>query len=196
MYFFIHKPIGQMHCVCVSYRLSSKLHRYCTGSLVEMYFSIFSQKSRNLLQKIYLGLWHFTFNKTNHISIDLNLTFVSSLIRTSSEFFSSVFSVTATALSDPFVPFCSFHPLTSSWNPPDWCQKSAIEVSQAPEQCWDMQVFLRDRQLVFKTKLNDLGKTSHKKNRFLSGIAQISPPPPSPQFGQVVQLFLDVKNDV
>ena len=136
--------------------LSSKLHRYCTGSFVEMYFSMFSQKSRNLLQKIYLGLWHFNFNKTNHISIDLNLTFVSSLIRTSSEFFSSVFSVTATALSDPFVPFCSFHPLTSSWNPPDWSQKSAIEVSQAPEQCWDMQVFLRDRQLVFKTKLNDL----------------------------------------
>ena len=121
-----------------------------------MYFSMFSQKSRNLLQKIYLGLWHFTFNKTNHISIDLNLTFVSSLIWTSSEFFSSVFSVTATALLDPFVPFCSFHPLTSSWNPPDWCQKSAIEVSQAPEQCWDMKVFLRDRQLVFKTKLNDL----------------------------------------
>ena len=39
-------------------------------------------------------------------------------------------------------------------------------------------------------------KTSHKKNRFLSGIAQITSPPPSPQFGQVVQLFLDVKNDV
>ena len=38
MYFFIHKPIGQMHCVCVSSRLSSKLHRYCTGSFVEMYF--------------------------------------------------------------------------------------------------------------------------------------------------------------
>ena len=41
-----------------------------------------------------------------------------------------------------------------------------------------------------------LGKTSHKKNRFLSGIAQITSPPPSPQFGQVVQLFLDVKNEV
>ena len=40
-----------------------------------------------------------------------------------------------------------------------------------------------------------LGETSHKKNRFLSGIAQITSPP-SPQFGQVVQLFLDVKNDV
>ena len=39
------------------------------------------------------------------------------------------------------------------------------------------------------------GNTSHKKNRFLSGIAQITSPPPSPQFGQVVQLFLDVKND-
>ena len=36
--------------------LTSKLHRYCTGSFVEMYFSMFSQKSRNLLQKIYLGL--------------------------------------------------------------------------------------------------------------------------------------------
>ena len=38
-----------------------------------------------------------------------------------------------------------------------------------------------------------LGKTSAKKNRFLSGIAQI-PSPPSPQFRQVVQLFWDVKN--
>ena len=34
-----------------------------------------------------------------------------------------------------------------------------------------------------------------EKNRFLSGIVQITSPP-SPQFGQVVQLFLDVKNDV
>ena len=42
---------------------------------------------------------------------------------------------------------------------------------------------------------SSLGKTSAKKNRFLSGIAQITSPP-SPQFGQVVQLFLDVKNDV
>ena len=40
-----------------------------------------------------------------------------------------------------------------------------------------------------------LGKTSHKKNRFLSGIAQITSPP-LPQFGQLVPLFLDVKNDV
>ena len=38
--------------------------------------------------------------------------------------------------------------------------------------------------------------TSPKKNRFLSGIAQITSLPPSPQFGQVVQLFLDVKNNV
>ena len=41
-----------------------------------------------------------------------------------------------------------------------------------------------------------LGNTSHKKNKFLSGIAQITSPPPSPQFGQVVKLFLDVKNEV
>ena len=42
-----------------------------------------------------------------------------------------------------------------------------------------------------------LGNTSHKKNQFLSGIAQItSPAPPLPQFRQVVQLFLDVKNCV
>ena len=40
-----------------------------------------------------------------------------------------------------------------------------------------------------------LGNTSQEKNQFLSGIAQITFPPPSPQFGQVVQLFLDVKND-
>ena len=39
--------------------------------------------------------------------------------------------------------------------------------------------------------------TPYRKKRCLSGIAQItSPLPPSPQFGQVVQLFLDVKNDV
>ena len=42
-----------------------------------------------------------------------------------------------------------------------------------------------------------LGNTSQEKKRFLSGIAQItSPPPPFPQFGQVVQLFLYVKNNV
>ena len=43
------------------------------------------------------------------------------------------------------------------------------------------------------------GTASHKKNQFLSGITQsTSPPPeaPSPQFGQSVQLFLDVKNDI
>ena len=38
-----------------------------------------------------------------------------------------------------------------------------------------------------------LGNTSHKKS-FLLRIAQINAP--SPQFGQVVQLFWDVKNDV
>ena len=43
----------------------------------------------------------------------------------------------------------------------------------------------------------DLGKPSWKKKCFFLGIAQISsPPPPSPQFGQLVPLFLDVKNDV
>ena len=36
-----------------------------------------------------------------------------------------------------------------------------------------------------------------KKKCFLSGISRItSPPPPSPQFRQLVPLFLDVKNDV
>ena len=35
-----------------------------------------------------------------------------------------------------------------------------------------------------------------KKKCFLSGIARITSPPPSPQFGQLVPLFLDVKNDV
>ena len=49
---------------------------------------------------------------------------------------------------------------------------------------------------VFTLNRTIKGNTSHKKNRFLSGIAQITSPPPSPQFGQVVQLFLDVKNDV
>ena len=37
--------------------------------------------------------------------------------------------------------------------------------------------------------------SSQRKNRFHSGIAHITSPP-SPQFGQVVQLFLDVKSDV
>ena len=40
-----------------------------------------------------------------------------------------------------------------------------------------------------------LGKPSCKK-KFLSGIARITSPPPSPQFGQLVPLFLGVKNDV
>ena len=43
-----------------------------------------------------------------------------------------------------------------------------------------------------------LGKESCKKKCFLSGIAQISssPPPPFPQFGQLVKLFVDVKNNI
>ena len=41
-----------------------------------------------------------------------------------------------------------------------------------------------------------LGKPSWKKKCFLLGIAQITSPPPSPQFGQLVPLFLDVKNDI
>ena len=42
--------------------------------------------------------------------------------------------------------------------------------------------------------MNILGNTFYKKKTFLSGIAQITSP--SPQFGKVVQLFLDVKNNV
>ena len=43
----------------------------------------------------------------------------------------------------------------------------------------------------------DLREALLKKKCFLSGIDQItSPPLPSPQFGQLVPLFLDVKNDV
>ena len=41
-----------------------------------------------------------------------------------------------------------------------------------------------------------LGKDSCKKECFLSGIARITSLPPSPQFGQIVPLFLDLKNDV
>ena len=40
-----------------------------------------------------------------------------------------------------------------------------------------------------------LGKPSCKKKCFLSGIARITSPP-SPQFEQLVPLFLDVKNDI
>ena len=43
--------------------------------------------------------------------------------------------------------------------------------------------------------LMQLGNTSQEKNQLLSGIAQITSPP-LPQFGQLVPLFLDVKNDV
>ena len=35
-----------------------------------------------------------------------------------------------------------------------------------------------------------------QKECFLSGIARITSPHPCPQFGQVVQLFLDVQNDI
>ena len=41
-----------------------------------------------------------------------------------------------------------------------------------------------------------LGNSSCKKECFLSGIARITSPPTSPQFGQLVPLILDVKNDV
>ena len=42
-----------------------------------------------------------------------------------------------------------------------------------------------------------LGNTSCKNKCFLSGIAQItSSPPPFPQFGQLVKLFVDVKNNI
>ena len=40
-----------------------------------------------------------------------------------------------------------------------------------------------------------LGRTSHKKNRFISGIAQITSPPPPPIRASCTT-FLDVKNDV
>ena len=41
-----------------------------------------------------------------------------------------------------------------------------------------------------------LGTTSYKKKSISFGHCPNYLPPPSPQFGQVVQLFLDVKNDV
>ena len=41
-----------------------------------------------------------------------------------------------------------------------------------------------------------LGKTSAEKSRLLSGIAQISEPPPTPQFGQLGPLFSGRQNDV
>ena len=41
-----------------------------------------------------------------------------------------------------------------------------------------------------------LGNSSHKKINFFRALPKLPLPPPSPQFGQVVQLFLDVKNDV
>ena len=37
--------------------------------------------------------------------------------------------------------------------------------------------------------VSQLGKPSRKKKCFLLGIAQITSPPPSPQFGQLVPLF-------
>ena len=41
-----------------------------------------------------------------------------------------------------------------------------------------------------------LGNTSWKKNVFFRALPELPLPPSSLQFGQVVQLFLDVKNDV
>ena len=46
-------------------------------------------------------------------------------------------------------------------------------------------------------KLVNLGKVSRKKAAVLLDFVQITshpPPPPSPQFGQLVQLFLNAKN--
>ena len=48
-------------------------------------------------------------------------------------------------------------------------------------------------------ELELLGNTSHKKNRFLSGIAQITsapPPPPLPPIWATCTTFLDIKNNV
>ena len=55
-----------------------------------------------------------------------------------------------------------------------------------PKQTFELSLSLRP------------GSISCKKKCFLLGIAQITSPPnpPSPQFGQLVPLFLDVKNDV
>ena len=65
-----------------------------------------------------------------------------------------------------------------------------------PTSCWWIPLkSWTNGQSDWVNYLLVLGKTSHKKNRFLSGIAQITSLP-SPQFGQVVQLFLDVKNNV
>ena len=46
--------------------------------------------------------------------------------------------------------------------------------------------------------LGTLGKGSphEKKNVFFWALPELPPPPPSPQFGQLVPLSLDVKNDV
>ena len=41
-----------------------------------------------------------------------------------------------------------------------------------------------------------LGKDSCKKYVFFRALPKFPPPPPSPQFGQPVPLFLDVKNNV
>ena len=48
---------------------------------------------------------------------------------------------------------------------------------------------------IFDWRYLGKGTSLITKKRFLSGIAQITPPP-SPQFGQLVPLFSDVKDNV
>ena len=78
------------------------------------------------------------------------------------------------------------------WNP---CQKSWMPRPQksSGEKSGHIITFILIRFILNQQKhVITLGNTSYNKNRFLSSIAQIT----SPQFGQLVPLFFDVKNDV
>ena len=61
------------------------------------------------------------------------------------------------------------------------------------EQCKGVSPFPKNHPIWNGEPLRN---SSCKKECFLSGIARITSPPTSPQFGQLVPLILDVKNDV
>ena len=63
----------------------------------------------------------------------------------------------------------------------------------------DKDLVLRKRPVVFYLIfiwIPSKGSPPGKKNVFFWALPKLPLPPPSPQFGQLVPLFLDVKNDI
>ena len=71
----------------------------------------------------------------------------------------------------------SLHKQTVPWN------RASIFLPAAVTE------FLHSIHYGSLTNYSALGKTSHKKNRFLSGIAQITSPPPPPNSGKLYNFF-------